>query len=124
MFLNVVESQRAVCNGMLLRVNDEELARLQQREAQYDRIEVTEQLSVACDEPAYTFVGQAEHTVIPADAVIAASYVETVERGLAERGRSFAERFHQTTEPSDLPVKPVHYRFPLESQNRAAGRRS
>ena len=92
---------------MIVAVNEAELARLDRREAEYDRIDVTDRITPRPDPPGrvLTYRGKPAHTQPPPDAVSAGEYRQIVTDGCAHRGEGFAKQFHATTLPHDWPIR-------------------
>ncbi len=85
--------------------DDAELARLDEREWCYDRIEVTSAVTPRFAGTVYTYLPRPEHTRIPEGAVIARSYVDTVMRGCRLQGEAFIRRYHETTIAPHWPIR-------------------
>ena len=85
--------------------DDDELARLDEREALYDRIDVTALISPRFDGTVYTYLPRPEHTRVPDDAVIARNYLDIVMRGCGLQGDAFTRRYHETTAPHNVPIR-------------------
>ncbi|MEX0884885.1 MAG: gamma-glutamylcyclotransferase family protein [Phycisphaeraceae bacterium] len=100
--------------GTLLALkDDEELARLDEREACYDRIDVTPCVRLAAGAtvaggvvggvaggvvgPVWTYLPRAECTVIPDGAVIAQAYLDAIAEGCRLQGEAFTRQYHDTT---------------------------
>lgn len=113
--LNVVPDIRAHCNGVLIKVTPEELARLDARETCYDRVGVTFQTLpdnpdlAAAEADVYTYVGRPEKRILPPGAFIPSRYDAVVREGAALYGPAFAEAFDQTTRPHSLPIRDAVY---------------
>ena len=76
--LDIVPRPGMTMNGVLIPVTTDELARLDQREAHYDRVDVTGAIEPAPPHTVITYAGKDEHTHPPADAVIAETYLRVV----------------------------------------------
>ncbi len=106
-FLNLTPDERSATVGFLLPVDPRRLAELDHRERNYDRVEVTEQITT---EPpiktrVYTYLGtaQARERYASADRpVIARAYLEAVEASF--RSHDLWQRYLETTRPPDCPV--------------------
>lgn len=121
-FLDLAEDPYTAVDGALIAAPD--LALLDARERQYERIEVTGAVALAaCPEarasagpqpqlgPAtkvYTYVGRAASRARVTDGlldvVIPRAYLQQVERAFAARGRAALERYRATTEAPPFPV--------------------
>lgn len=114
--LNIEPDTGAHCNGVLIAVTAEELARLDERETYYDRVRVT--LQTLPDDPRlirpadieiFTYVGRPKKRVLPTGAFIPTRYDAVVREGASLYGEAFAARFAQTTRPHDLPILDAFY---------------
>jgi cation transport regulator ChaC len=101
----------AVPNGVLIEVDETELARLDGRELRYDRVEVTESISVPGGLPAgirrvVTYVAKPAHYAprTPPGAVIIAAYAKTIERAFARLSAEAAQRYRASTLPYPAPL--------------------
>ena len=133
--LGLESAEAETCNGVLVQVTDDELARLDWRERDYERTDVTEQIGLGhggSDERAVV----ADHAVVAEHAVVdgrIVTYVprpSAVDRYLAARddgraavrlaywdlvhdafsglGRSALDRFTSHTPAPDVPIADVH----------------
>jgi len=123
--LNVAPEAAAFCNGVLILVEPDELARLDLREAGYNRVDVTAQTRadgpLPWPEPftVWTYVARPERRVLPPGAFIPRHYLDIVREGLAQHGQAYADRFDQTTLPSPLPLGDAVYpNAPLSHGNK------
>ncbi len=97
-------------NGVIYKVTETELKRLEDREKRYRPVEVTERLSYrqgSCesgDKPlftdVYTFTGKQDHLIDlpPPNSCVLESYMGAVHRGFEKLGSRELEIFHQTTD--------------------------
>jgi dephospho-CoA kinase len=114
--LGVIRAPGEVVNGIVGRVDDEELARLDRRERHYDRVDVTQVASVvggAVDGAIVLYLprpGTIEHYERARDdgtAAIEQRYWDLVDRAFAAFGPDAHARYHATTPPPDVPVLPL-----------------
>jgi cation transport regulator ChaC len=95
-------------NGVLIRVSEAELRRLDLRELRYDRFELSDSIEgmSAGIERVVAYRAKPEHLAPapPPGAVILASYVESVEAAFAALGAEQLELYRSTTEPPPAPV--------------------
>lgn len=104
------------CNGVVLRVTEDELAALDWRERDYDRTDVTDRIRVDCDQPldapVVTYVPRpsaVERYRAARDAgraAVRASYWTLVHESFALLGDDHLERFRATPAP-DVPVADI-----------------
>jgi hypothetical protein len=108
-FLDLVRVPGASVNGILSPVDDDELARLDRRERNYDRVDVT----ASIDAPpgrTWAYVGSAVGRRRRADgeragaAVIQRAYLDKVRAGFAALGPDELARFEASTDAPACPV--------------------
>lgn len=119
LFLDLSISPATKCNGVLLNVSDDELARLDIRERQYERITVMAQLA-ASYVPAYTYVVSVPQKA--RDGVVLESYFQLVNAALASFSQEFRDDFWESTDIPRQPLQIGSYIFANLQQNAAAGR--
>ncbi len=101
------------CNGVVVRVSDDELEALDWRERDYERTDITDQVDVEIDErldaPVVTYVPRPsaiERYVAARDArrgAVRASYWQLVHAAFGDLGGEHPELFEETPAP-DVPV--------------------
>jgi hypothetical protein len=105
-FLDLVADPDAVIDGALIAAPD--LALLDARERQYERIDVTATIEPRTSSKTYTYVGRAAGRARVTDGlldvVIQRAYVQQVERAYAALGPDALQRYRATTEPPPFPV--------------------
>jgi hypothetical protein len=105
-FLDLAEDPDAVIDGALIAAPD--LALLDARERQYERIEVTAAVEPRPAGTTYAYVGRAAGRARVAggrlDVVIPHAYVQQVERAFAQLGPDALARYRATTEAPPFPV--------------------
>lgn len=117
-FLNVVPDPRRDVNGAVFPVTAEELAALDRRERNYDRIDVSSSLAEPVAGRVWTYVGstsgvQRFQTGLHSDtAVISADYAQAVRRGLGLLGDGAEAEFESMTDPPPCPIVPLR-RVPI-----------
>ena len=118
--LGVVPSASESCNGVSIRVTDEELAALDQRESDYEMTDITDQVSVEADvftDRVITFVPRAssiERYEMARDsgrAAIRAEYVTLVHAAFDSLGAAHSELFGATPDP-DVPIAEIDLIWP------------
>ena len=114
--LGIVAAATEQCNGAVVRVDDEELARLDVRESDYDRVDVTEVVSV--DDP---MVAGRVVTYVPRPsaidryltahasgrAAVERRYHRLVEAAFGELGQLHLDEYRSSTPAPDVPVLDV-----------------
>ena len=105
-YLDIDERPDAVVNGAALKVGADELPALDARERNYERRDVTGQLSVRLDGRVWTYVGRraarARRGRRERRLAVASSYQERVLAGFDVLGQR--RRFEMLTEPAGVPV--------------------
>ena len=99
-------------NGVLFEVNEEDLMFLDGRETHYIRKDVTEDIEADVDGKVYAYVGLEEYKTLyknSAEAILAQSYIDIVNRGFDSIGDKDAKKFSTTTIHSHLEAKPTQY---------------
>lgn len=110
-FLNLQPDPSASTIGVCFPVTPQELTRFDQRERNYDRVDVTDQIEPNVARSVLTYVGRPEHLVQGDDALVATSYEATLEEGLRYWGPQFEHEFLRSTEPHQFPPLQGPYRF-------------
>ena len=115
--LGVVRAAGESVNGVVGRVDEDELARLDLRERHYDRVDVSDAASVVGHEPVegaiviYVPRREAiEHYQRARDngtAAIEQRYWDLVDRAFAAFGKDARARYYRTTPTPDVPVLPL-----------------
>ena len=105
-FLSIAPQAGATVNGVALRVDDDELPGLDDRERNYTRVDVT--VAAGLEAPVWAYTGRPDARERLARglrenrAAIASSYLERVVAGFERLGER--ERFEQLTAPMPAPV--------------------
>lgn len=117
-FLDLVEDPACAVNGVIAPVDGDALARLDRRERNYDRVDVTAAIEIppqaAIDSPpegrVWTYVGSAEGRarletgLREQRAVVARAYAESVHAAFRTLGDGEYERFLASSDLDGLPV--------------------
>ena len=107
-------------NGSVVRVDGDELARLDRRESDYDRVDVTSLITSAVLPPGatvMTYVPRAsaiERYVRSRDerrGAVRQGYVDLVRQAFADLGVGELDRYHATTPDPDVPTVPFEARW-------------
>lgn len=120
-FLNIVADAGGRVNGAIFPVSRDELAALDRRERNYDRIDVSAQLAEPVRGTAWTYAGSRAATERfetgrrQGTAVISRAYLEVVRRGFASLGDGAAAEFEALTEEAPCPVVALR-RVPVHEQ--------
>jgi len=113
-FLDLAPDAGTAVNGGLLPVADAALARLDERERQYERLDVTAAVAPAVadgDGPVWAYVGRAPGRARvaagragTAEVVVQRAYAELVEAAFASLGAAEFARYRASTEPPPFPL--------------------
>lgn len=123
-FLDIEEQSGKATNGILIAVNDTELANLDAREKHYNRIDITERISPPVgDGIVFAYQGKPEFfaTHFP-DTKILNNYLSLIHKGVRAWGKEFSYKFDATTQPHSFEVIDGVYQFCDKEQNRLTGR--
>jgi cation transport regulator ChaC len=109
-FLNIVPDADATVNGVMFDVDDAALERLDQRERNYDRVDLSGALAEAVDGPVWTYVGSAAAArrfrigCLTDRAVISRDYYDSVRKDFARLGSDALARYADLTDPVPCPM--------------------
>jgi dephospho-CoA kinase len=109
-FLNIVPSPGGRVNGLLFPVTAEELAALDIRERNYERIDVTESVEEPASGRVWAYVGldeaiaRHERGTREHRAVIRRAYYEAVLENCAAAGPGAQQEFDESTDPPTCPI--------------------
>jgi hypothetical protein len=112
-FLNIVDDSTSHVNGAVFTVSGSELAELDRRERNYDRIDVSSLVCEPVEGTVWTYVGSGEGVRRfeagrrANRAVISASYHNDVRHGFTSLGGDSAEQFERLTDPPACPIVPL-----------------
>jgi cation transport regulator ChaC len=104
------EDDAGPINGAVIELEKGELERLDLRELRYDRVDVSDQISLrdgAIDDTVFTYTAKRPQNFAPEpppNSIIIASYLDIVEYGFGELGEQELERFRATTGPPPVEV--------------------
>lgn len=116
--LGVERSEDEATNGAIVRVDADELARLDRRESDYDCVDVTERIRLPAIGDADEAVDRAIVTYVPRPSAVARyrqargerrgavrrGYVELVEGAFADLGGDELSRYRASTPEPDVPI--------------------
>ncbi len=112
-FLNVVPAPGHAVNGVLFAVTPEQLAALDRRERNYERVEVGALLDVPVAGTAWTYVGgelarsRFEQGLRAGRAVVDGVYLDAVRAGFELLGADALREFDASTDAPGCPVVPL-----------------
>jgi hypothetical protein len=110
-FLDVAPDEGTDVNGLAFPVTGHELAALDARERNYERVEVTAAISPRPDATVWAFLGSVEGRARyeagarAGTAVVSAEYARHVEAGFERLGPEEAARFAASTDPPPCPIR-------------------
>ena len=120
LFLDLSTDHGMICNGVLLRVTDGDLARLDLRERTYQRISVQAEWNGGMVS-AFTYMVPNEEK--KRDGVVLVGYLKIVHQALLNYSKEFNQEFWSSTEEPAMELVSGDYIFQDVEQNRALGRR-
>jgi cation transport regulator ChaC len=109
-FLDIVPESGARVNGVLFEVSHDQLARLDERERNYQRIEVSQNLSVPVDDDVWVYVGsdaarrRFRRGRRSRRAVISREYYHPVLQDFAHISPEAVKEFTARTDPPPCPI--------------------
>ncbi len=121
-FLDLVRHEGAWVNGILIPLSKEELHKMDQREKNYDRIDVSNLIEPEVDGQTYTYMGKKDHINPPRESCVLVQYEALVEEGLRFWGKAFEQHYYKSTLPHGFPRKEGRYFFTSRQQSRLTGK--
>jgi cation transport regulator ChaC len=121
-FLNIERCPASFCNGILLKVSEQELASFDLREKQYDRIEVTDSIVTSVQGTIFAYIGKKEHTNPGKNSIVLGKYIEMIESALEYWGAEFKKQYNASTEKISFSIANTSYKFADTYQNKYTGR--
>ena len=122
-FLNIQKNPNKVINGVLLQVTDEELLKLDIREKQYFRINITAdvQTKLSNEYMVFTYIGKPEFNLDKySNPKILDGYLKIIEK-IQYWGKDFYNKFNLTTKPYNFEIEYGNYKFLDKDQNTLTG---
>ncbi|NET10514.1 MAG: gamma-glutamylcyclotransferase [Symploca sp. SIO2B6] len=122
-FLNIRPCQGTSITGIVFKVSTQELERLDQRERNYRKLDVTEHLDVPVSEKVYAYVGLDESEkhyyegVTQDSAIISKDYYELVYRAYESLGQETLTDYLNTTDAPDIPIVHLEKRQILDASS-------
>ncbi len=110
-FLNLRRDAAASVVGVSFHVNADELVRLDVRERNYNRTDVTASLKPAFPGTVFTYIAKPEHLVADQEGWVLSAYEQIIDDGLAFWGPDFAKAFAETTLPHQFARFAGNYTF-------------
>jgi cation transport regulator ChaC len=121
-FLDVAKQPGRQVNGVLLALTEEELAKMDGREKNYGRADVSHLIEPHVASVVFTYVGKEIHTRPVAGACVPDDYEALVLAGVRDWGPAFEAQFLQSTVPHNFPRRSGRYVFADPQQSGLAGR--
>jgi cation transport regulator ChaC len=109
--LNICLDKDRTMNGMAIRVDADDIALLDRREASYDRIDVTRHADIEIPGRLWVYRGKTEAEAryrsghAQGKAVVSTSYHESVAAGFAEMGSGQLAEYFASSDPPDVPLR-------------------
>jgi cation transport regulator ChaC len=107
-YLDITPMDNSRIMGSIVNVSDQEILRFDNRERNYDRVEVTKILDNPPEEmTVYAYIGDEKHktTLVPtSECVIVKEYIITIENGLESLDGSAKTDFWNSTIQTDIDV--------------------
>jgi cation transport regulator ChaC len=125
-FLDLRRQPDSWVNGIVVRVDPGEHARLEKRERRYEQLDVTDLVEFGSSQAPRdcaisVFVGTPHHRVAPTTSgpVVLARYLGMVESAVRVLGPEFEAEFRTSTDPFTFPLLPGRYTFgdPVQAAN-------
>jgi cation transport regulator ChaC len=107
-YLDITPMDNSRIMGSIVNVSDQEILRFDNRERNYDRVDVTKNLGQPPEEmTVYSYIGDEKHktTLVPtSECVIVKEYISTIENGLESFDVSAKTDFWNSTIQTDIDV--------------------
>ena len=110
LYLNVRQEPGRLLNGVLFVVGADDLAKFDQRESIYDRVDITAELEGVkiAGGAAYLYTARPEHVLSGVSSseigAVRASYVRILEDGFADHGPAFRTAYDASSDPVPLSL--------------------
>ncbi len=120
--VNIRPHAGARVNGVAFRVGDDDIARLDHREGNYDRVEVSGQIDREIPGRVWTYRGSAlaearyRHGVAAGAAVVSRQYHDIVTDAFASHGGVFLDAYHASTDTPEVPFQALQRVYPTEAE--------
>ena len=118
--VNIRPRSGARVNGVAFRVGADDIARLDHREANYDRIEVSGQIDREIPGRVWAYLGSAaaearyRQGVAAGSAVVSRQYHDIVTDAFASHGNDFLDAYHASTDAPEVPFQALRRVYPTE----------
>jgi hypothetical protein len=128
-FLNVVEDLGSTINGVILAVGADAFRSLDERERNYERLDVTERIVEPVNGSVWAYIGSAaareryEEGFRRGTAVVDAAYYDSVRSGFRRLGERAASEFMDSTDDPSCPVRRLRRRDVQDCDRRISPRR-
>lgn len=124
-FLAVQKNLGSTVNGVIFKTSKAEIDALDIREKAYLRTDITNNIckpSTREHSVYFTYVGKPKYFVnLYSNPIILKRYHDVVMQGLDFWGKSFADRFNETTQPANFELIDGSYMFSDATQNMLTG---
>jgi len=124
-FLDIRSQPGKSVNGVLMEITLDELERMDAREKNYIRIDVTNNLNTTINNrnsKVFTYVGKSKFLAVNyINPIVLKRYQNLVNKGARYFGRKFVETFKATTQSHNFKIVSGSYQFLDEQQNILTG---
>ena len=120
-FLALRKCHEAFCNGVLIPVSKQDLAKLDVRERGYQRVDVTPFVFPSTNGQVFTYIVDQQDEAA-ANVIVSSEYVSLVEAAAKAYGEDFLAEYQETTKELVLRTTSERYSFSDPGQNQASGR--
>jgi len=123
-FLDIADQSEKELNGILIKVSINELKKLDIREKDYRRIDITNYIHPQVqDSKVFTYQGKPEFFVENfTNPIILTQYLNVLHQGIQHWGKEFFDKFEATTQPCNFGTLHGAYKFCDKEQNILTGR--
>jgi len=108
-FLDLVRQIGARTNGILIPISEEELNKMDIRERNYDRVNVSNLIDPNVSEYIYTYFGKKEHASPPKESCVLIEYEKIIEEGFNFWSKAFQHHYYESTIPHQFPLRKGKY---------------
>jgi len=110
-FLDIVRQPGAMTNGILIPILEDEINKMDKRERNYDRVNVSNLIDPSISEYIFTYIGKKEHTIPPKESCVLIEYEKIIEEGFNFWNKAFKQQYYESTIPHKFPLKKGKYTF-------------
>jgi len=108
-FLDLMRQVGAKTNGILIPISEEELNKMDKRERNYDRVNVSNLIKPNMSEYIYTYFGKKEHTSPPKESCVLIEYEKIIDEGFNFWSKAFKQHYYESSISHQFPLKKGKY---------------